>query len=168
MLAIEPGDPRLPAATRGSVANPRRWIEVLRTAGTTAWTFAQFIDKICTDMEQNPAPGDTDTHRVFLWDNLSAHLTGVVAQTLHGRLEGGGTCFVSIPRPPYQPKYGPIEYKICDLIGAVSKMARPYWTTADMEQALRTEAYRTLGPFDSTFDHCGYTVDGVYQPRRYY
>ena len=94
-------------------------------------------------------------------------MTGVVAQVLHDRPAGGGTRFISIPRPPYQPKYGPIEYKICDLIGVVSKMARPHWTTADLEHAIRTEAFRSLAPFDSTFDHCGYTVDGVYQPRTY-
>ena len=76
--------------------------------------------------------------------------------------------FSSVLRPPYQPKYGSIEYKkICDLIGAVSKMARPHWTTADLEHAIRTELFRSLAPFDSTFDHCGYTVDGVYQPRTY-
>ena len=47
----------------------------------------------------------------------------------------------------------------------VGKRSTPTWKLADLEQALRVEAQgisRTTPSFDNTFDHCGYTVDGVY------
>jgi hypothetical protein len=68
LLAIEPGDPRLPNNVYGSIERPRRWCEVLQSSGTSSDAFAGFIDTICTDIETNGIPGnqhDTDLHRVF-------------------------------------------------------------------------------------------------------
>lgn len=112
LLAIEPGDHRLPPQQLGSVENPRRWVRCIQNGGTTVVVFRDFCDHICSDIEANPIP-DTDDHRVFLWENLRSHHAAYVNQTVTGRT---GPCrFTIVPRPPYQPKYGPIEYKICDL-----------------------------------------------------
>jgi len=168
LFAIEPGCPRLPLNVIGSIHRPRRWIRVIRSGGTNAATFADFIEYICNDIETNPVPtllSDIDSDRNFLWDNLRAHMTPIVAQTLAVRPPGSNTTFGYVPRPPYQPKYGPIEYKICDLIAAVGKKSTPDWTLADLERALREEAQgisRGNLSFDNTFDHCGYTEDGRY------
>ena len=108
---------------------------------------------------------DIDDVRNVLFDNLCSHLAPIVAQTIEVRPPGSNTTFISIARPPYQPKYGPIEYKICDLVETVGRQTTREWTTADLEQALVREAARlslNTRSFDNTFDHCGYTVDGVY------
>lgn len=40
----------------------------------------------------------------FLWDNSNSHLSYLVTQVVE--IRNGPTNFISIPRPPYQPKYG--------------------------------------------------------------
>ena len=92
LFAIEPGDPNLPPATRGSIQNPRRWIQCMRGPGTTAIIFRYFIDTICTDIEQHGYDG-TDDHRIFIWDNLAAHNTAYVHNMVVGR---PGPCDFSI------------------------------------------------------------------------
>ena len=160
LFAIEPGDPSLPPQMEGSIQKPRRWIRVTRLAGTSAETFASFADEVCTSIETNRIPG-TDDHRVNLWDNLNSHHSPIVAQTVEAR--NAGTRFSIVPRVPYQPKIGPIEYKICDLVTAVRDQARKEWDVNDLEQAIHRVA-ATLGMnggFDRSFDHCGYTVNGL-------
>jgi hypothetical protein len=160
LYAIEPGDPRVPPNVDGSIENPRRWIKVTRVGGTNAVTFAEFADLVCTRIETHRIPG-TDDHRVYLWDNLGAHQAPIVAQTVEAR--NAGTRFTIVPRIPYQPKYAPIEYKICDLVSEVREQSTRDWTVNDLEQAI----YRVAGSmgrdgdFDNTFDHCGYTVNGL-------
>ena len=152
LLAIEPGDPRVPAGLRGGVDNPRRWVRCVQAAGTSINIFRDFVDHICTDIENNPVL-PTDQHRVFLWDNLAAHHSAYVHQTVTGRT--GAVSFSIIARPPYHPKYGAIEYKICDLTHDLSMTKRPHWDTQRLERAVSESAQR-IGPFKSTFDHCGY------------
>jgi len=53
------------------------------------------------------------------------------------------------------PKYGPIEYKICDLTCEMMKDKMPDWDVPRMEQAIHQSAAR-IEPFDSTFLHYGY------------
>ncbi len=158
LFAVEAGDRRLPNNIRGSLTNPRRWVRVLMQQGTTALVFASFIDHICRDIETNGIPQNqlnTDSQRIFLWDNLNSHFAPIVNQTIMAR--NGNTIFSSIPRPPYQPKFGPIEYKILDCVTAAMKRITSNSTTVDLEQAL-LRAASEIGPFDSTFQHCGYTT----------
>jgi hypothetical protein len=163
IFAIEPGDPRLPAWMDGSIEKPRRWIRVVRVSGTNATLFADFCDHVCSQIEANPIPL-TDDHRVFIWDNLGAHKSPIVSQTVEAR--GGPLRFSICNRIPYQPKYGPIEYKICDLITQLRLKENQNWTTDGLETAILQVA-ATLGKngdcnFDRTFEHCGYSVDGTY------
>ena len=133
IVAVEPGDPGLPDNMDGSIARPRRWIRVLRLAGMPGSIFADFCNQVCTDIENNPIPG-LDNHRVFLWDNLRAHQTGQVVQTVEGR---GGPChFTIVSWPPYQPKYGPIEYVILDLVSQLRKEVDRDWNEDIAEQRL--------------------------------
>ncbi|KAL7552297.1 hypothetical protein ACHAWF_015527 [Thalassiosira exigua] len=152
LLAIEPGDPRVPPATYGSVQWPRRWVRCIRAKGTTINVFRDFCDGICSDIENNPLPG-TDDHRVLMWDNLISHHANYVHQTVLGR--PGPPRFSIIARPQYHPKIAPIEYKICDLTGEVRLEKEKDWDMARLETAISRAATR-IGPFDSTFVHCGY------------
>jgi hypothetical protein len=117
LYAIEPGDSHLPPHVDGSVEKSRRWIRVVRIGCTTVELFTSFVELICKDIETHSIP-NTDNHRVFLWDNLMSHLAPLIAQMVEAR---NGPCrFTIAPRPPYQPKYSPIEYKICDLIADIT------------------------------------------------
>ena len=63
-----------------------------------------------------------------------------------------------IPRPPYQPKFGPIEYAICQVVAELQQDANTDWTTAMLPQQIVNAANRIgrRGGFDRTFEHCGY------------
>ena len=68
LVAVEPGDPQIPAHIDGSIEKPRRWLRVLRNQGTTVEVFHDFIDHICTDIEVDGVHNlgyDTDDNRVF-------------------------------------------------------------------------------------------------------
>jgi hypothetical protein len=119
LVAVESGDPILPPGVDGSIGNPRRWITVLDRGGTTSIVFAAFCDKVLTDIEQHPAPGDVDDVRYPIWDNLASHHTALVSQTVEGR--PSPNTFIIVPRPPYQPKFGPIEYVICEIAAELAR-----------------------------------------------
>ena len=159
ILAIEPGDPTLPPGTRGSIQHPRRWIRVNTAQGTSAIEFANFCDGICRDVEQNPC-GPNDTDRKMMWDNLTSHHSPHVIHTVRGRnqIPNNPTHWEIIPRPPYQPKFGPIEYIFCEIACELKRSAQPDWNTDRMVQEIRNIAARIGrdGSFDRTFEHCGY------------
>ena len=112
IFAIEPGDPTLPPNVRGSVQRPWRWVQCFHGTGTTTNIFRDFCNRVCTNIEQHGIAG-TDDHRVFIWDNLLAHHAPYVHHTVTGR--GGPRQFSIVARPQYHPKFGPIEYAICEL-----------------------------------------------------
>jgi hypothetical protein len=152
LVGIEPGSELVPAGQRGSIENPRRWCKCIQNGGTTINIFRDFVDEICRDIEAAPIPV-VDNHRIFLWDNLAAHHSAYVHQTVTGR--GGNQQFSIVPRPPYMPKYGPIEYKICDITHDVMKRKLADWDVPTLEREV-LRAVQTIGPFNSTFRHCGY------------
>jgi transposase len=155
ILAIEPGNADLPDHVHGSTARPRKWFKI--TTGTVdEQVFAEFVDEICSDIEESPASHQTDRERIFLWDNLAAHKTPLVQSTTENR-EGDHT-FFSICRPPYQPKWAPIEYIFCQISTELRRRVRRTWTKENLTDAL----YDIIiplgwdGSFDRTFRHCGY------------
>ena len=100
LLAVEAGDPRLPPLIDGSTTNPRRWISVTETNCSSELAYANFIDSICRDLEVNPALGDLDDYRIFMWENLTAHHDSpMVAQLVEGRPTANR--FDIVPRPPH-------------------------------------------------------------------
>ena len=151
IMAIEPGDPNLPPGTLGSVDWPRRWIWVRQEAGTTAALFSDFCDHVCTSIE-----GSGNTERVFLWDNLNSHLAPLVYHTVEGRR--GPCSFRIVPRPPYQPKYGPSEYGFCELICRLQDRVKADWNVETVRHEIHQVANNLgmNGGFDRTFQHCGY------------
>ena len=101
ILDIKAGDPRLPDENEGRIMRPRRWIKIWSVTGTDAEAFASFCNVMCGVTEGRMHTSRTDDHRVILWDNLRTH---------------DPSCAPDDQSTLYQPKYGPIEYKICDLL----------------------------------------------------
>ena len=53
MLAVEPGDPQLQPEIRGSVQNPRRWLQILEKAGISKLDANDYLNYICDDLNTN-------------------------------------------------------------------------------------------------------------------
>ena len=94
-----------------------------------------------------------------IFGTLNSHLAPLVTQTIE--VKNGLTQFISILRPPYQPKYSPSEYAICDLVSQLGKLSKREWTTASI-QAEIMKIGPDLNSMNDTFDHCGYSINGVY------
>jgi transposase len=137
---------------RGSLDRPQRWIKCLRAVGTTIKIFHDFCDYVCQDIETNNIPG-TDFHRTFIWDNLAAHHSAYVHNTVTGRV--GPSNFSSVPRPLYHPKYSPIEYKICEVMEKIWLKKEENWDLNRLEWEI-TLAANQIKRFEETFIHCGY------------
>jgi hypothetical protein len=144
----------LPNIVYGSIRRPRRWFTVNHIADTNQVTFVAFCDNLLTDIETHPCPGGNDDYRILMWDNLGSHLTPLVYQTVQGR--PSPNVFEIVKRPPYQPKYGPMEYIFCELGDQLRKLSCENWT----HQQLKHEIEQILssigrdGKFDNTFAHC--------------
>ena len=108
IFASKPGDPGLAPHIRGSIEHPQR----MRHWNHNQY-FCYFCDYVCRDIETNHIPG-TDLHSILIWDNLAAHHSRYLHNTVANRVSPSN--FSIIPWPPYHPKYGPIEYKICEVM----------------------------------------------------
>ncbi len=134
LFAIKPGDPALPPQIRGNIQRPCWWIQCVPEAGTTSDVFHDFVDHICSNIDQNGIDR-TDAHnRVFLWDNLAAHHSAIVHNAVY--LRAGPLEFSIVPRPPYHLEFGPIEYKICNLCEQIQLQKRKDGTDQIIEQEL--------------------------------
>ena len=155
ILGIEAGNPNILAGTRGSLMHPRHWIEILDTPGTTADQFENFVNVIGTDLANNPEHPD-DASRMYLFDNLASHKAPNVTTAIMSRNDG--STHMPVPRPPYQPKYGPIEYIFCEIGARLRQIAQPGWKFQDLSVNIRNIAAQIAleGHFDRTFAHCGY------------
>ena len=153
ILAVEPGNPLLPAHIYGSIFNPRKWW-VITSSNVDQIVFADFMDRVCSDIENNPVQGDED--RYVLWDNLTAHMTGLVIATVEMRDSRPQHSFTVVPRPPYQPKYAPVEYIFCEISMRLQQLVRPNWTLIDLRMAIE-QILVTIGrdcKLNRTFRHC--------------
>ena len=63
------------------------------------YIFGEFIDSILTSIENDPAEGDVDNERCFMWDNLSLHKTAYLTNTSYSHPTQNR--FLSVDRPPY-------------------------------------------------------------------
>ena len=157
LLAVEPGDPNIPANQIGSIEHPRTWYKIV-DGNVDQFLYAEFIDQICSDIEQNPLPSDNE--RYFLWDNLALHGTAYVNYTLEMRPTRNIFRFVAIPRPPYQPKFAPIEYVFCQIANELARRTNEGDTIAILRTNV-TDLCTTIGSggaMNRTFEHCGYRM----------
>ena len=93
-------------------------------------------------------------------DEMEAHMSPIIYQTIEA--QDGPCCYSILPRPDYQPKHGPIQYKICDLLLHIQYNTNGEMNLDQTEQAIVSSSSAATGPFDSTFDHCGHSVDDQY------
>ena len=155
IIGIEPGNPMIPNDLPGSIKNPRRWFRIT-DLNCDQHLFADFIDEICTSFEERPQDGDHE--RYFMFDNLSAHLTPLVHSTLELRPTNQLFKFKTLVRPPYQPKFGPIEYIIGQISSKIAKMHKRNWTVENLTESLHNIC-RDIGRDGSandTFAFVGY------------
>ncbi len=152
IFAMEPGDPALPLNVRGSFDPPRRWIRCLRAVGMTTNIFQDFCDYVYWDIETNNIPG-ADAHRIFIWDNLAVHHSAFVHSTVTNR--DGTSLFSIVVRPPYHPKYGLIEYKICKVMEKIWLKKEEDWNMNRLKQEIALAAHQ-IKRFEESFIHCGY------------
>ena len=134
----------------------------------TEAVYADFLNTICTDIEDSFIEG-IDERRFVTHDNLRLHTGPLVYQTVEMR-EHPVCRFEIVRRPPYQPKIGPIEYKIGEVCLRTQQQITQATTSADLAQMV-TNIFNTMsmgdGNFYDTFLHCGYTADGIYPPGGY-
>jgi len=157
IMAVEPGDPRLPPHVDGSKERPRRWYLIRPVTGTTALDTRNFLNTILTNLENNPAPSGVDNHRVILCDNLNSHKSPIVTHVVEQCPSPNR--FQLVYRPPYQPKYGPIEYVFAEIGKQLEKIVQLTWNTArlEVEIARIADNLGMDGKFHNTFVHCGYS-----------
>jgi hypothetical protein len=58
-----------------------------------------------------------------------------------------------VARPPYHPKYGPIEYKICEAMEKIRLKKEDDWDMNCLELEIALAAHQ-IARFDETFLHC--------------
>ena len=151
ILAVEPGDPDLPAEVRGSIANPRRWLRLLVKAGTSTLDFNDFLTYVCEDIQNNRPVGMVgNDRRIFLWDNLSSHCSPIIHQTVEG--EYG---HLIIRRPPYKPSDAPIEYIFCQLVCELQTRCFQCNSLVQLINAIQV-VITNLNGFNNTFRKLGY------------
>ena len=155
IIAVEPGDPNLPANVDGSVQNPRRWL-MITVENVDQFVFGEFMEMLCTDLETNGTQNGLDMDRIFMWDNLSVHNTPYVTQLIQGRPTANR--FRTVNRPPYHAKIAPIEYVICELACELDHRVRSNWTAVELRQNIEDIGKRIgqNGGFQRTFVHCGF------------
>jgi hypothetical protein len=100
----------------------------------------------------NNIPG-TDAHRIFIWDNLAAHHSAYVHSMVTNY--DSPSLFSIVAQPPYHPKYGPIEYKICEVMEKIQLKKDKDWNMNRLEQEIALAAHQ-IKKNEESFIHCGY------------
>jgi hypothetical protein len=70
----------------------------------------------------------------------------------------GPNQFSIVPRPPYHPKYGPIEYKIREAMERIWLKKEEDWTMDRLKQQVMIATHQ-IKKFDTPFQHCGYELN---------
>ena len=127
----------------------RRWMRFAKESGTSTAIFDQFCQSIINSLTSPLAPVNPGLQRTFMWDNLSAHHSAQVYNTV--TFAGHRV----LARPPYRPVDGPIEYIFNQLQLDLTHRIHTIKNEADFIAAVNA-IITNLGGFDATFQHCGY------------
>jgi hypothetical protein len=82
-----------------------------------------------------------------------AHHSAYVHSTMTNR--DGASQFSIVAQSPCHPKYGPIEYKICEVMEKIRLKKEEDWNMNRFEYEIALTAHQ-IERFDETFTHCGY------------
>ncbi len=97
-----------------------------------------------------------------MFDNLAAQTTPLVNHTFELR-DQDNYKFLPVPCPPYQPKFGPIEYIIGQIAMKLKDKYENDWTLESLRLALY-DICRTIGNDEvanKTFRFVGYKVPQI-------
>ncbi len=144
IVTIESGFPNIPAEMPGSITKPCVWYSIHQRGGTTVQMYCRHIQQVIASFDNNKPM------RVFLHDNLSAHLHHSVSDIIEE--DGHGV----IPRPPYCPCDGPIEYFFNSLECRLRNCNKDMNTIAELRHTLSI-LLNNPGQCDGYFAHCGYS-----------
>lgn len=151
LLAVKPGNPALdgqnPPAI-GSTENPHIWAEVSEEAGTTAEAYTSFL------MQKPLASYNAAVKRkTIIHGNLTSHKSPMVYEAV---CRSGHRV---VPRPPYCPQDGPVEYAINQILQQLSIC----WLEVDedttpgqMRTLLEDIIEKGVKGMDALFICCGY------------
>ena len=147
ILAVETGDPAIPAGVIGSVSRPRVWARVTTEPGTSAMAYCAFVEHVLNtyDVIANPA-----LHRTLIHDNLTSHK----APEVYGAVREHGHHVMC--RPPYRPQDGPVEYAINQVCGRLVKRWSEVKDLESMKTVVEEIIDSDIHSMDETFLHCGY------------
>ena len=123
----------------------RVWVRLAKASGTTTAIFNNFVlNTILAD----PAVA-ASAPRTLMWDNLSAHKSAVVFNTV---TFAGHRVLL---RPPYHPVDGPIGYVFNQLQNQLTLRAGEITDDLSFSNLVQNIIANLQG-FDATFVHCGY------------
>jgi transposase len=147
ILAIETGDPDIPAGDIGSISNPRVWARVTTEPGTSAEAYRIFVEHVLDtyNVAANPA-----LRRTLIHDNLTSHRAPEVYEAIRER----GHRVVC--RPPYRPQDGPVEYAINQVCLNLTKRWSEVNDLETMQTVIEEIIDNNITGIDETFFHCGY------------
>jgi transposase len=147
ILAIETGNPDIPAGDIGSISNPHVWARVTTEPGTSAEAYCIFVEHVLDtyNVAKNPA-----LRRTLIHDNLTSHRAPEVYEAIRER----GHCVVC--RPPYRPQDGPVEYAINQVCLNLTKRWSEVNDLETMQTVIEEIIDNKITGIDETFLHCGY------------
>ena len=123
--------------------------------------------------------GDVDKDRVFLWDNQSAHNAPQMVYQIVGKGVQVQTNSEFCVGLRVNPKLLPLSIKFATFATSYTNKGEsidknttaPTATTWLLEQIMINDIVGTVGAdygnFNNTFDHCDYTINGIYPPGGY-
>ena len=127
----------------------RRWVRMNKVAGTTAVEYNAFINDVINGANGIGVVGPGVPQITFLHDNLTAHHSALVTNTI--RRAGHQV----LPRPAYRPTDGPIEFVINTLEQELTNRIYHIMDDNDLYRELHSVVAGMRG-FDAYFAHCGY------------
>ena len=127
----------------------RRWVRMVKVAGTTAVQYSTFINDVINGPTGIGAAGPGVPQITFLHDNLATHHSARVTNTI--RLTGHQV----LPRPAYRPTDGPIEFAINTIEKELTGRILHIMDDSDLYRELQSVVTGLRG-FDAYFAHCCY------------
>lgn len=119
-----------------------KYFRFTQDPGTTAAVFADYIEQLLNLLPENKI-------FYFVWDNLNVHLNDIVYNLVTSRGH------YVIPRPPYFPQAGPIEFVFNQID---RRLQENYASISSEDEMIRkmNEILFNLHGIKETFLHCGY------------
>ncbi len=111
--------------------------------GTSSENFSLFLEE-----QVFPQLGQV-RRRTLMWDNLRSHMTAQVSNVVHNSIHR------MLPRPPYRPQDGPVEYANNQLLTMMREECYKISSCDELEAAM-PRLVGQISNMSATFEMCGY------------